>query len=530
MPKLLIVDDDEFIRNGLKHLIDWDELGIEIIGEAEGGHEAYRIFLESAPQIVLTDIRMPDGDGLELISRIREKGWKTHIIILSGYDDFSFVRQAMRYQVEDYLLKPVDANELNEIAKNCCEELEKDWMSEQIQRESFQLLRNNVFIRWVENRIEFDLLREKLNFLDVRIGHNRLYQAAVIAWKDMKDTNLTEAECNFRSFAILNSMEEILTQDQRGVAFLNQDKFIVCIMIGEKQDPRQFAINNLEWMKKTSESYAAILKTPWFCAMGMPVQQSNSLHASYRDALRLLDIIEWSGAVKCTDRDEVTNHIEKPIPDIINREKIVPSIIAGHREQWSELLNHSFQWALTQPEHLTAAKYVAAEWLAIVKEAVRQIRTGLDQKFLGNLILSNLFNIATVSLIEQKVYDIIVELEQIIQQNKTRKKNTIIVEIEKYLQENYYQELSLQILAGKFHVSNIYLGRLFKAETGEYFSDYLNRLRIEEAKCLLKDSHLKTTEIAIQVGFLDPNYFYRKFKQTVGISPTEFKNSEASYF
>jgi two-component system response regulator YesN len=529
MPKLLIVDDDEFIRNGLKHLIDWDELGIEIIGEAEGGHEAYRIFLESTPQIVLTDIRMPDGDGLELISRIREKGWNTHIIVLSGYDDFSFVRQAMRYQVEDYLLKPVDANELIEIAKSCCEELEKDWMSEQIQRESFQLLRNNVFIRWVENRIDFDLLREKLDFLDVRIGHNRLYQVAVIAWKDMKETHLTEAECNFRSFAILNSMEEIITKEQRGVAFLNQDQYIVCIMIGEKQDPRQFAINNLEWMKRTSESYAAILKTPWFCTMGMPVQQSNSLHTSYRDALRLLDIIEWSGDVKCIDRDEATLHIAKPIPDIANREKIVPSIIAGHRDLWSELLNQSFQWAISHPEPLTAAKYVAAEWLAIVKETIRQIKTGLDHPFSGNLIISDLFDIATVSMIRQKVYDTVLELEQIIQQNKTRRKNIIIEEVEKYLQEHYDQELSLQILAEKFHVSSIYLGRLFKSETGEYFSDYLNRLRIEEAKRLLHDSYLKTTEIAIQVGFLDPNYFYRKFKQTVGISPTEFRNSAETY-
>jgi two-component system response regulator YesN len=172
------------------------------------------------------------------------------------------------------------------------------------------------------------------------------------------------------------------------------------------------------------------------------------------------------------------------------------------------LLNQSFQWAISQTEPLTAAKYVAAEWLAIVKETIRQIKTGPDHPLSGNLILSDLFDISTVSLIKQKVYDIVLELEQIIQQNKTRKKNAIIEEVEEFLQQHYDQELSLQILAEKFHVSSIYLGRLFKSETGEYFSDYLNRLRIEEAKRLLHDSYLKTTEIAIQVGFLDPNYFY----------------------
>src|SRR5436309_1489005 len=140
MTKLLIVDDDRFIREGLSDLIDWAELGVDIVGSAEGGHEAIKIMEERRPDILITDIQMPQGDGLELIAFIRAHNWNTQIIVLSGYNDYEYVRKAMKYQVEDYLLKPVDENELSSIVKSLCERKHAQWVNDQLKRESFQLL------------------------------------------------------------------------------------------------------------------------------------------------------------------------------------------------------------------------------------------------------------------------------------------------------------------------------------------------------------------------------------------------------
>jgi len=442
MPKLLIADDDQYIRNGLKELIDWENLGIEIVGEAEGGREAYEIFLREGPQLVLTDIRMPDGDGLELMERIREKDWNTHLIVLSGYDDYSYVRQAMKFQVEDYLLKPVDPGELEEIAKACIERIESRWMDERIRRETFQLLRNNVLNRWIENRIEDEQLREKLSFLKIEVGHVRLVQAAVIGWQDAAEGELPEAERHFRSFAIYNAMDELLMRDGRGTAFLNAERQIVCLLFGAGKDAEVFADANLEWLRAAAEKCAALLKTPWYGALGKPADRLHLVHGSYGDALRLLDGMEQTGPVRCADRRELeaeSRSGRKPG----DRARLDSAPMAGRREAARELPTHA--------------------------------------------------------------------------------RNPLTIETERYLREHYREELTLQKVAGELHVSPIYLGRLFKAETGDYFSDYLNGLRLEEAKRQLAETRLKASEIATRCGFSDSNYFFRKFKMKVGLSPTEYR-------
>jgi len=529
MPKLLIVDDDEYIRNGLKHLIDWENLGIEIVGEAEGGNEGYAMFLSKAPHLVLTDIRMPDGNGLELMEKIREKNWNTHLIVLSGYDDFSYVRQAMKYQVEDYLLKPVDPGELEEIAKSCVAQIENRWMDEQIRRETFQLLRNNVLNRWVENRIEDEQLREKLDFLKIRVAHTRLVQAAVIGWKDAREGELSEAECNFRSFAIYNAMDELLAEAGKGVAFLNDGRQVVCLLLGEGKDAEAFADANLGWLKSMSEKCSVLLKTPWYCALGKPVDRLHLAHASYGDAMRLLDGMEQTGPAQCADRRTlaaVSPGAGRELAD--DHGKLVPGLAAGRREEWEPALERDFAAVLEQDDPLAAAKYAASEWIATVKETLRLLRAEEARKRLPEELFARPFASASVPAIRQDVLRLLEAVDEIVRELSSYEKNRLTVETERYLREHYREELTLQMVASELHVSSIYLGRLFKAETGEFFSDYLNRLRLEEAKKQLVQTSLKASEIASLCGFSDSNYFFRKFKQKIGLSPTEYRAAAGS--
>src|SRR4030095_11838307 len=199
MTSLLIVDDDQYIREGLKRLINWKALHITQISEAEGAYEALELMEAQKSHIVLTDIRMPKGDGLHLIEQIRLRNWNTSIVVLSGYNEYAYVRQAMKHQVEDYLLKPIDASELTEIIASCTERFQGQYIAEQMQRESFQLLKNNILLRWVQNRIQHDQLREKLKFLQLPLLMNERYQICIIDWCDRQEGELTQNEEQYRS-------------------------------------------------------------------------------------------------------------------------------------------------------------------------------------------------------------------------------------------------------------------------------------------------------------------------------------------
>jgi two-component system response regulator YesN len=408
MTSLLIVDDDQYIREGLKRLINWKALNITQLSEAEGAYEALELMEKHKSHIVLTDIRMPKGDGLHLIQQIRLRNWNTFIVVLSGYNEYAYVRQAMKYQVEDYLLKPIDASELTEIIASCTERFHGQYIAEQMQRESFQLLRNNILLRWVQNRIQYEQLREKLKFLQLSLLMYERYQICIIDWRALQEGELLPAEEQFRSFAILNSMEEVLQETGRGIVFLNEHRQIIVLFTDEDNDADFFSASNHSWITDISRRYGELLKTPWVNYFGKVKCLPHQLHESYSEALAL-----------CNNE------------------------------------------AMDDAEQAT-------------------------------------------SITSQ---------------------NPIIRHVERYVQNNYNEELSLQLLSLRFNVNNVYLGRLFKKETEQNFNDYLNHIRLSHAKKMLAATTLKASEIATAVGFLDPNYFFRKFKQMHGISPSDYRLS-----
>ncbi|TDF93835.1 response regulator transcription factor [Paenibacillus piri] len=527
MIKLLIAEDDGLIREGLKCIIDWHELGIEIAAEARNGLEALDLFRETDPHIVLTDIRMPHNDGLELIENIRAGNSGTKIVVISGYDDYQYVRQAMKYQVEDYLLKPIDPEELKEIMKTCCQQIENDFIRDQMNRESFQLLKNNVFLRWVENRIDPNQLREKLDLLKIDFMNADFYQVCVITWHQPQEGTLSAEEINFRSFAILNIMEEHLDKLQRGYAFLNNDRHIVCILGGYGEQEHLFVEQNYNLLNQLCMQYSSMLKSPWYCTLGKLRTQIHHVHFSYQDALSLQDYMNYSDFAVCLDEQHmqlVYPFPEEEFPSLSCRDSILHAVLAGNREIWNDFIERDFRWVQTQPKPLAAGKYIAMEWLVWIKQNVRNGKIPDMKPFMKVRHVADIVNCGSAQELKGIIYNVLIQAEEICQGQLKSPKMTIIDQIKQYVLEHYDQQLSVQILADEFHLNNIYLGRLFKEQTGEYFSDYLNKIRINKAKELLETTYLKAADIAVRVGFLDPNYFYRKFKQITGVSPIVYRN------
>ena len=421
MYRILIVDDDQFIRAGIEHIIDWEKLGVTIVGSAGNGNEAMRLYQRYKPDIVLTDIRMPEMDGISFIKSICQSGGTALIIVLSGYDDYTYLRAALKYNVEDYLLKPADRLELEEIVRTCCAKLGSSKRAKPMNTESIQIIKNNIFLRMIENRIQPAQLRDKLSFLCVDIAERPYYQIALISWRNEQEKEIDHAEAQYRSFAILNSMDFELQQAGRGHAFLDAYDRVVCLLAGEGGSRDGWAEDNATWLLSTGAAFSTILKTPWYCTLGTPVNDLGHISVSFTEAAQAQERISRTGPAQCVSHSV--------------------------KNDWSFEAGQS-----------------------------------------GTMLIPH---------------------------------------VKQYIHEHYQSELSLQLLSEHFYISGSYLGKRFKEETGVPFNEYLNDLRIDKAKRLLHGYHNKVSDIAYLVGFTDSNYFFRKFKQLCGMSPTQYREMTA---
>ena len=169
MYKALVVDDEPIILEGFDNLISWEEFGIEISAKAENGKAALQIVREEEIDLLITDIRMPEMSGLELLKTIRQEGKSIKVIILSGYDDFQYVKEASKYGIENYLLKPIEENELEETLLHLTEKLENEQKQQNRLQESYQLLRSNILYRWITGAIGEEELTMRAEFLDISL-------------------------------------------------------------------------------------------------------------------------------------------------------------------------------------------------------------------------------------------------------------------------------------------------------------------------------------------------------------------------
>jgi YesN/AraC family two-component response regulator len=244
-----------------------------------------------------------------------------------------------------------------------------------------------------------------------------------------------------------------------------------------------------------------------------------AVHLSYQDAKGLQDYIHLTAGPICVDTGYIQNRQNTPSLDIMEHEPLVAALISGDHRLCLEAISTDFQWAAAQPDPLSAAKFIAAEWLVLIKLAIKQKKLQVNDFFDQRQIVPKLYASHDIGEIRSGLLLLLNEIENALDNSSAKKKNPILEQVEHYVQKHYMDELSLQILASLFNVNNVYLGRLFKEETNEYFSDYLTRIRLIKAKELLT-----TTDIANQIGFLDANYFFRKFKHNLGLSPMEYRS------
>jgi len=542
MLSLLIVEDEDVTREGLTTLIDWESLGIKICGLAANGVEALRVLENEQADLVLTDIRMPLMDGLQLVSQIRERKWDIAVILLSGYGDFEYAQRALRLGISDYLVKPCSPDEIQNVFTKISREILKqrkftDEMKglEQQLHVNIPLVKTQILQQWLnfpplvtENR------REQQKSVRMNLGFEHVIVAAFrIDNKTIDNLNYSSTDFELLSFAASNIIKETLEQ-----ALLQP------IEVVKEQDNIVVICNGyMEWMEEKLNTgltrVLANLKEFLMVTVSAGISNStpdiNLLHIAYEEALNALELRFYRGSGKFYFYQDIAELKKENLPTNINQLellKLEQSALEHLRAGlFAEVLTDTERWLeYFQADYTHSRKQINLRTLSFLDRMMqltkekKNTETDLFQE-LGS-IDEQVSRIETLEELAGFVYRTIRQIIEALNSHKTPKRK--VQQTQEYIAEHYNSSsLSLAGVAKALFVSSTYLSTLFKQELGINFLDYVHQYRIEKAKALLQSKDQKIHTVAKEVGYFDEAHFTKTFKKWTGMLPSQYKKENS---
>ncbi|WP_232282210.1 response regulator transcription factor [Paenibacillus sp. oral taxon 786] len=503
----MIIDDEPKQRLGLQTLIPWSDLGYEVVGTASSGKEALQSLEQDVPDLLVVDIRMPGMDGLQLLQEIRQRGWKVHAVVLSGYADFEYARRAMQYGVEGYLLKPVNKQEMSALL----EKLHARLVEQQAQQ-------NKTYTReWLVYSLLSGSLDEKEDLDKLSASLGLVWSKYQIVLLDFSGIGSEEDE---RIVRFRERLNKICASDRNSVV-LSMTSSIV-LLLG------RLHAGKFERERFYREMYllAEDLRDEMNMAAGEVVHSLSEIPMSFHTARSLLDRSFFY------DRGQLLTPETPVCYSMVDQRGEIPAkedlafrlsyyVEVGQTEMIRTLLDRIAARMVHQGE---GEEEVRKRFFYLASEAVRNVPVKVwdEAGYEGggaSLFLANLSGARTFRELVDKVGDV---LERLARCTNYCSRGNEIRRMLDYIDRHYEENLKLETLSEVFNYSSSYLGQLFKNETGEYFNAYLDKVRIEKAKQLLRQG-MKVYEVAEQVGYANVNYFHHKFKKLVGHSPSSYQ-------
>ncbi|NMO97678.1 response regulator transcription factor [Paenibacillus lemnae] len=496
--KLLIVDDEVHIREGIRDGIDWNTLGFEEVVVAENGIEALELFHQIKPELVITDIRMPGMDGLELSERIRKASKITQIILLSGYSEFEYARSALTIGIHYYELKPVKLRHLIQLVKSIKNEIK----AEQEQQQEVIHYRKLKLWKMLEQEDY-----QNLNFLG-----KELFELFGFDPKGIFVLSTFAAEEKHTVLRLEEVMKEtgspmifaVQMETNGDTKLILQPKFHGNAL----QETYQF----LHEVRNKVRQQCGISLSAGLSSTGKLSQFKQLVEES---ATALASRIIKGNGIYTYQKKNIDEHRHV----LIRKEKeLRDSISMLHFTPVQEIIYEEFS-RLSEEAGLTLDK-VRNMTLDLVNILIRSLQglhyiDALEMQSFKHFQTMNEYMDWVLKLYQSKLEDL--------KTVQNVKHSPIIIKAVQYIKKNYKESLTIERLADVLAITPNYFSHLFKKETGVPFNEYLNRLRVEEAKKLLSSTDLMAYEIPERVGFQNYKYFLSVFKKYSGQSPTDYR-------
>lgn len=514
--KMLIVDDEAVICEGLRYTIDWTQLGVEVVGEAYDGFEALRLIEEHGAQLILSDIRMDGMDGLELAKEVRHRHPEVQIVMISGYEEFEYARQAIRVGVGDYLLKPVDIEELSSVVKKIVTAIHtggKEETTREIELWLSGMARHGMAFGQEPpaslNGVQFRIAATQLAEFHERYASMGADPYATVqeAWQ-------------------LGWQRALEGSPFHVVSVFDHENLLMTLLTAESRiEPGVWD----EWVAKAIGSINSEVGARIYGGVSTVYEDLGETALRCAEALRLLSFHVLDGREVLTPRygEEVMS--ERVLPAFDSTEMVqclVAALFKQDREEVHRLVEGMFRFFRESGYLLPEAWNVYEELFALLRQRLRKSgMTGLDYALRGQPD-PNIYN--SYAGLETVVLEDMEELKRLIDQNGIDKSYWIVEKAKKYIIGHYRTDLKASEVAAWLKITPSYFSYIFKQSTGKGFTEYMNEMRIDQAKHLLATTQDKVFEIADKVGYREYKYFVSVFKTYTGMTPKEYRGLRVS--
>lgn len=543
MVKVYLVEDEIIIRQSIKNSIDWEKEGYEFVGDASDGELALPVILKEKPDILITDIRMPFMDGLELSRMVKAELPDIKIVILSGYDDFEYAKQAIKIGVAEYLLKPVSSAVLLEHLSEIAEKVRNEREDLALKKVYYQEMQENEEL--IKMKFLGELISGKLSLADAMEKGKRFHMNLsgpfyrIILFKFIQEDRVKagQSEDLARAYAAVGNYVDGLKDAfrfQRGVegwAFL---------LTSVEEDMEAQTERFIEGLKEVIAPFEALT---WFGGIGSEAARLRELRYSFREADkafagRFVQEPNQIISVEQLNYEQLDNEFDANIFGEINQfDQIITRFLSsGSLEEVESFVGALFtEISEDHFRSLMIRQYIIMNIYATVLTFCKKLRkdTGVDGEAAGQMeslreneeILKRAVSTAE-SVDDIKAYigtllDHAIELRNTV---SGRRYSDIIQTAKKRIEQDYMSEdISLNSVAAEVCMSPSYFSSVFSKEMGKTFIEYLTEVRMEKAKQYLACSSMKTSEISYEVGYKDPHYFSYIFKKTQGCTPKEYR-------
>ncbi|RKL64884.1 hypothetical protein CR203_23790 [Salipaludibacillus neizhouensis] len=523
MYSVVIVDDVKGIVEGLKALFKREFPFCSVVGCAFDGTEGYETCMEIIPDIVITDIRMLQCDGLEMIDRLLAEGCTSKFIILSGYSEFEYAKKGIQLGVKFYINKPVEEEELHHCISSVIEEIESE-RTRQLEMDGYKIrIKNNIknlkefIIRDIldtgnENTREFKGLLESIDFP----FHADHYTCVLL---EAEGEALDKEEYEI----LQGTLQDTFSKYGDIYTFRYTTAHVGMLAAARGNNVVSSSFNEL--ITSARNKAANQLKRILTIGVGRTFQCWEEISESFQSANQSLNYKWIKGTGRLIDFSDIESQpVDDTVIDEQDMKNLEEYIQNAEREACNHLINHIFEkiyrcrvsrskiqlqcfnLVLLGIRSVSYNRFQHSEWIRaeiVPLEGVSSFHTMEELKTWVKTSLHKVNDLHSASMVSQE--------------------RDVIFEIKKYVADNYHQNISLADLSARFYLNPHYLSQLFHEKTGQTYLNYLMRIRVNHAKELLDQTDMKIYEICEAVGYIDTTYFSRLFEKFVGCKPSAFR-------
>lgn len=521
--RILLVDDEEELRDGIRRKIDWEALGFTLAGEAGNGEDALELAEQIMPDVVLTDIKMPFMDGLTLCRQLKQQFPAIRIVIFSGFDDFEYARQAIGMNVFEYILKPLTAAELTDVLQR----LRRDMDTQRAQRQDIEKLRRSYeenlpvlrglfYARLLSGQMRESQIAERAARYEIELAGAQWVTVRIHI------SNMGSDPDDLVLLSLQTFLEENIALENCEFRWLLYDDELAAIVSFEKTADVYALLAELERVRLLCET---ILRLQLTIGLGQPVDKLEQLAVSAQGAKSALDYQVILGSGRTLYIGDLEPSRTSPlIFGAAEEDELINAVKLGTAEQIRNLIRRMMR---AGKEKISFGQFQCffLELVTCLIRLTREREIPLEEVF-GNDFTGavSLTDFQSPEELGDWVEKRCLRLQEMLRCQRSYTTGKTVDKAREYIQQNYADcDLSVEVLCDHLHLSSAYFSTLFKRETGMSFTAYVTKVRMEAAAELLRDTEEKTYLIAEKTGYQDPNYFSYVFKRYFSTSPSKYR-------